>query len=208
MNFTSMKAARTRSLMLATASVAAIGLAAPAHAQDSSLETVVVTGSHITTPGFQAPTPITSISSDYLQQTGTINGTQLIYELPQLIPNIAAQNAGVNAGQSTFNLRGLGSTRTLLLIDGKRLAPTSYDGTTDVNILPLSLVKRVDTVTAGASAAYGSDAIAVFSTSSSTPISKASRPTPWPANPSITTRRNWTRRPPTAPRLPAAKAIS
>ncbi len=163
-NIASIHAIRTknsaRALMLATASVAAIGLAAPAHAQDSSLETVVVTGSHITTPGFQAPTPITSISADYLQQTGTLTGTQLLYELPQLIPNVAAQNANANAGASTFNLRNLGATRTLLLIDGHRVQPTSFDGTTDANILPLSLVKRVDTVTAGASAAYGSDAIA------------------------------------------------
>ena len=61
-------------------------------------------------------------------------------------------------GQSFLNLRGLGGVRTLMLMDGRRVAPTSYDGTTDANVIPTSLIKSVDVVTGGASAAYGSDA--------------------------------------------------
>lgn len=146
--------------MLATASAAALCAAiVPAMAQGTDVESVVVTGSHIATPGFEAPTPVTSLSADYLQARGTLQGTQLTYEVPQLIPNVNTQYNGAQAGATYFNLRNLGATRTLLLMDGHRVMPTSYDGTTDANILPLSLVKRIDNVTGGASAAYGSDAI-------------------------------------------------
>ncbi|MEJ0042638.1 MAG: TonB-dependent receptor, partial [Rhizomicrobium sp.] len=131
---------------------------APAATED--VETVVVTGSHITTPGFEAPTPVTSLSDATIKQAGALNAQALETQIPQLAPNVFAQQSNGNPGQSTFNLRNLGTTRTLLLLDGQRLMPTSYDGSTDANIIPLSLIKRFDVVTGGASAAYGSDAVA------------------------------------------------
>jgi outer membrane receptor protein involved in Fe transport len=149
--------------MLATASLAVLCLViVPASAQstqDTDVETVVVTGTHIAVPGFRSPTPVTSLSTKDLQATGTLDGTELAYQLPQLIPNVNTQYNGAQAGATYFNLRNLGATRTLILLNGHRVMPTSYDGTTDANIIPLSLVTRIDNVTGGASAAYGSDAI-------------------------------------------------
>jgi len=126
---------------------------------------IIVTGSHIQRPGFESPTPVTSLGAAELKAKGVLNVNQLQYQIPALVPNTSYQSVlgGATAGApgaSTFNLRGLGPTRTLLLVDGRRVMPTSFDGTTDANILPVSLISRVDTVTGGASAAYGSDAVA------------------------------------------------
>ena len=101
-----------------------------------------------------------SVSAAQLQTTAVLDADDLELEIPSLVPNVNYQAVASAPGQSLFNLRGLGGTRTLLLLDGLRVMPTSYDGTTDANILPVSLIKRVDTVTGGASAAYGSDAVA------------------------------------------------
>jgi outer membrane receptor protein involved in Fe transport len=141
----------------ATIETEAAATAAPAEARDS--REIVVTGSRIANAGFVAPTPLTVVTQEQIQLAANLNINNLQYDIPALIPGIFAQQAAGNPGQANFNLRGLGSIRTLFLLNGRRVMPTSYDGTTDGNILPLSLVKRVDVVTGGASAAYGSDAI-------------------------------------------------
>ncbi|WP_148276621.1 TonB-dependent receptor domain-containing protein [Sphingobium sp. SYK-6] len=124
----------------------------------ASNQDLVITGSRIT--GFSSPTPVTAVSSEQLALTGKYSVQQLQEDIPALIPNQATQMVSSPPGGSTFNLRGLGAQRTLLLVDGRRMAPTSPEGTTDVNILPVSLIQRVEIVTGGASAAYGSDAVA------------------------------------------------
>ena len=154
----SRKLIELRTLLLAT-SILTVGATGAVQAQDQSSETVVVTGSHIATPGFTAPTPVTSVSAADLQTTATTQVDQMEYQIPQLVPNNAVQGTSAT-GQSYLNLRGLGGTRTLMLMDGRRVAPTSYDGTTDANVIPTSLIKSVDVVTGGASAVYGSDALA------------------------------------------------
>lgn len=121
---------------------------------------VVVTGSRIATSSFTTPTPVTVISAEDLEMSGKYHAHQIQEDIPALIPNQANQMVSSPPGGSTMNLRGLGSSRTLLLMDGRRLAPTSPEGTVDVNIVPMSLINRIETVTGGASAAYGSDAVA------------------------------------------------
>jgi outer membrane cobalamin receptor len=83
-------------------------------------------------------------------------------QLPQFLQNDTAESVGGwtgSAGQSLLNLRGVGSVRTLVLLDGRRVVPSTRRGTTDVSVLPQALLSRTEVVTGGASAAYGSDAV-------------------------------------------------
>jgi len=138
--------------------------AAAAEAQesaDSSVpETVTVTGSRISTPGFVSPTPVTAISERDLALKGVGTITNLINDIPELAPFNGFTGSAQNIGASNLNLRGIGASRTLLLVDGRRFASTSPTGGVDTNVLPASLIKSVSVVTGGASAAYGSDAVA------------------------------------------------
>jgi outer membrane receptor protein involved in Fe transport len=100
-----------------------------------------------------------------MQQTAPSSADDVLNQLPAFRPssgpNQVQRNSGsISTGQSLANLRGLGAQRTLLLIDGRRPVPTNAQGTTSTAIIPLGLVKRLDVVTGGASAAYGSDAVA------------------------------------------------
>lgn len=135
------------------------------NSQPSALAEVVVTGTHITTSGYQAPTPVTSASVEDLTKAAPTDIADALNKLPQFV---GSSSPGTGSGTfantpnhgNLLNLRGLGPIRTLVLLDGVRLPPTNYQGTVDVDILPQLLVKRVDVVTAGASSAYGSDAVA------------------------------------------------
>ncbi|HTM95799.1 MAG TPA: TonB-dependent receptor [Croceibacterium sp.] len=132
---------------------------ADAQSQSETGGAILVTGSRISNPGFVSPTPITAISSEQLEMTGAQTVQHIQQEIPVLIPNQSTQMVSSPPGGSTMNLRGLGGSRTLLLVDGRRVAPTSPEGTVDVNIIPVSLLERIEVVTGGASAAYGSDAV-------------------------------------------------
>lgn len=163
------------SAMLTGASLAVIATAAQAEvvrtqdAQDApppqsvTVEEVVITGSRIVRNGYTAPTPVTVSTAESLQAVAPTSIPDGINQLPQFTVTSGTQNTGnqatsPNAG-NYLNLRGLGSIRNLVLLDGQRIPPTSFQGTVDTNIIPSSLVERVDVVTGGASAAYGSDAI-------------------------------------------------
>jgi len=128
-------------------------------AEDKNLEEIVVTatGTHIS--GFDAPTPLTMLSQEELKSKAVDRISDLIVDVPQLAANQNFGRTSVAIGASNFDLRGLGPTRTLLLLDGRRVAPTEPTGTIDTNIIPTSLIKGMDIVTGGASAAYGSDAV-------------------------------------------------
>ncbi|WCT73767.1 TonB-dependent receptor [Sphingomonas naphthae] len=125
---------------------------------------IVVTGSRIQQNGFASPTPVTVASSEQLTLGQPASLNDGIVQLPQFNGSFGPGNAGAairptgNTG-TVLNLRGVGSIRTLILLDGIRVPPTSQLGLVNVDIIPQQLVKRVDTVTAGASAAYGSDAV-------------------------------------------------
>lgn len=161
-----------KSLLAASALTSVAILAQPALGQDSdddALQTddvVVVTGSRLRDANIEATSPVSTIGSEAFDIRGTTDTIDLLNTLPQITPGLNSQNNGFANGAngtSTINLRGLGETRTLVLVDGKRLpfgSPTTGGFASDVNLVPAPLIERVEIVTGGASAVYGSDAIA------------------------------------------------
>lgn len=125
-------------------------------------ETITVTGSRIVNRDFASDSPISTVSGDLIQSTGAIEVTDLLATLPQVVPSIGAGSnnpSGGTAGQQAIDLRGLGSQRSVVLIDGRRAAPSNDDGTVDLQTIPTSLISRVEVISGGASAVYGPDAI-------------------------------------------------
>lgn len=125
-------------------------------------EDIVVTGSRIITNGNNSPTPVTVVATEQLQATTPTNIYDALQKLPSFLPSGGQRVAGTGSTNSSgnyLNLRSLGPQRLLLLLDGHRLPPTSSTGAVDTNILPQMLVKRIEIVTGGASAVYGSDAV-------------------------------------------------
>ena len=123
-------------------------------------QTVYVTGTRIASPNLTTTSPVSSVSANDIKLQGVTRVEDLVTQLPQAF---AAQNSTVANGASgtaTVSLRNLGATRTLVLIDGKRMPYGSpNDPAADLNLIPGQLVERVDVLTGGASAVYGSDAI-------------------------------------------------
>ncbi len=144
--------------------------ATPVHAQTSNdaenvgIEEVVVTGSRIRRNGYSAPTPTTVASTDELLKYDPSTLADGLNQLPQFQNSSRPQNGGVSAngaaGSNLLNLRNMGSQRNLVLLNGRRFVAATDAGSTDINLLPQNLVQRVEVVTGGASAAYGSDAVA------------------------------------------------
>jgi len=139
-------------------------------AQESAIpvEEVVVSGSRISLPGFDAPTPVVALGLDKIERDAKIDIGDLIRELPATGPSPSLNN-GANstnvsqgdAGLDMVNLRNLGISRTLVLFDGQRVVSSNLlGGGVDLSTLPATLIKRVDVVTGGASAAWSSDAVA------------------------------------------------
>ncbi|MFL6604912.1 MAG: TonB-dependent receptor plug domain-containing protein [Steroidobacteraceae bacterium] len=129
-----------------------------------SLEELVVTGSRITSAGFTQPTPTTMLSAPDIEKVAEPNLFNAIAELPALQGStgrttFANSTSSGMQGLSSFSLRNLGTIRTLTLLDGQRVTPANVTGVADVSQFPQLLMKRVDVVTGGASASYGSDAI-------------------------------------------------
>ena len=145
-----------RRLMVSVAAALGVAAAAP-HAMGQSVEEVVVTGSRVITNGFQAPTPVTVVSSEELNLAAPTSLVDSLNQLPQFRGSMQPATTGVgttgNVGQSFMTLRNLGPTRTLILFDGKRVVPSGTDGVFDVSLLPESLVQRVEIVTGGRRAA-------------------------------------------------------
>ncbi len=133
-----------------------------------TVETVTVSASRIALQGYQAPTPVMQISRDKIERDAKIDLGDLIRELPAAGPSPSLNNGGNSlnvsqgdAGLETISLRNLGINRTLILFDGQRVVSSNLlGGGVDLTTLPVTLVKRVDVVTGGASAAWGSDAVA------------------------------------------------
>ncbi|KMS58146.1 TonB-dependent receptor [Sphingobium cupriresistens] len=149
------------------ASTVLLGLSNPALAQSGApegsaapAETIVVTGSRIARPDLQQASPIAVIGSQELKLSGKINVEAIINDLPQLIPSTTAASNNPGGGVSTADLRGLGSTRTLVLVNGRRYVSYDSNQVVDLNTIPAGLIDQVQVVTGGRSAIYGSDAIA------------------------------------------------
>ncbi|TPG40672.1 TonB-dependent receptor [Sphingomonas koreensis] len=121
---------------------------------------MVVTGSRIERPDLTSSSPVASLSAEQLKQNNSVTVEELLNSNPQFVPGESSASNNPANGVSTVDLRGLGSQRTLVLIDGKRAPSYDTQGRVDVNIIPTALIKRIDVLTGGASAVYGSDAVA------------------------------------------------
>ena len=159
--------------LLSSGSHAQTSVAAPDAQRKSSNQTVVaaadvpddivVTGSRIQRLDIDSAVPVTVVSADAIQQTGAANIQDTLAELPSVGQNIsrATSNFSTNGnGVATVNLRNLGNSRTLVLIDGRRSVGIAGTSAVDLNNIPTDFIERIEIVTGGASAVYGSEAIA------------------------------------------------
>ncbi len=123
------------------------------------IEEITVTGSRLRRRDFSAPSPVATIDREAIEFTGQGTLETALNQMPQVIPdfNRTANNPG--NGTARINLRGLGAGRTLVMLNGRRLAPSGIGSAVDVNTLPQALIERVEVITGGAAAVYGSDAV-------------------------------------------------
>ncbi|HEU4617718.1 MAG TPA: TonB-dependent receptor [Gammaproteobacteria bacterium] len=135
----------------------------PAQGPSPQIEEVTVTGTLIRASGMETPTPVTVVQAQELGNMAPGELIDALDKLPQFLnntkPTTAASKAD-SAGASNLNMRAIGSKRTLVLLDGQRIVPSNRLGLVDINLFPEALLQRVETVTGGASAAYGTDAVA------------------------------------------------
>ena len=153
---------------LSLGAVAAVGVAGTAFAQTATtttqsdqqqpqtLQTIVVTGSHIRRVDLETANPVTTVSAAQIQNSGAVTLGDLVQHLPQITgsPQNPQVNNGGGSGAAGANLRGLGSGRTLVLVDGHRMLNQ------DLNIIPAEMVERIEVLNDGGAVTYGSDAIA------------------------------------------------
>ncbi len=147
---------------MTVAAAVAFAIAVPALAQEE-LQEVRVTGSRIVqAPGMFTPTPVTSVGAEEIKTLSPGNLIDSLNTLPVFAGNSTQQVAlgGQNSGGSNLNLHGVGQSRTLVLLDGRRVVASNRFSSVDVNTLPDMLLQNVETVTGGASASYGTDAVA------------------------------------------------
>lgn len=155
-----------RGALLAGAAMAsAIGGAGAVWAQGAEEEddTVTVTGSRIRASGFTTPTPVTAVSSEELELAAPGNIVTALVQLPQFYNSSTTSDPSgffVSPGAGNLNLRGLATDRTLVLLNGRRVVSSTRYGGTDINTFPEGMIRTVEAVTGGASAAYGTDAVA------------------------------------------------
>jgi len=177
---------RTRLFAGASASSLLLALAAPAFAQDAPAQAaqapaqtpaetpdagaqapdIVVTGSLISNPNLERATPVIFVGKDEIQLRQSNVAEEVVRDLPGVVPNIGSAVNNGNNGSSFVDLRGLGSNRNIVLLDGVRITPAGTPGSiaglagrVDLNNIPLALVDRVDALTGAASTTYGADAI-------------------------------------------------
>ncbi len=160
-----MKHISMKSRLLATTLIAGAAFAAPAIAQEAETDeearqtAVVVVGSRIVRQDFTSNSPVATIGSEQFELSNVVNTEGLLNTLPQAVPGLDRTSNNPGNGTATVDLRGLGPQRTMVLVNGKRMVPTSGSGVVDINSIPSSLIERVEVLTGGASAVYGSDAI-------------------------------------------------
>jgi len=158
-----LKIQNTRERLLASSMIcgaAFLGLSATqafaaADAAAGEVSEIVVTGTRIPSPNLTSIAPITTVGSADVKAQGVTRIEDITNSLPQVFAGQGSSITNGSNGTATINLRGLGSSRTLVLIDGRRAQPTPAD----LNFIPAALVERVDVLTGGASATYGADAV-------------------------------------------------
>jgi iron complex outermembrane recepter protein len=154
--------------LLAGTIMAGAVFATPAYAQDAETAEattqdesfIVVTGSRIQQRNVDTAAPVAVVAAEEFKLSGTVNVENVLNSLPQVIPGTTAFSNNPGNGAATLNLRGLGSTRTLVLVNGRRWVSFDTSQVVDLNTIPQFLIESVDVVTGGASAVYGSDALA------------------------------------------------
>ncbi len=160
MNSRSLKSALLRTSVLAGVALGTVsGVAVAQDADTDEREVVVVTGTRIVAPGIESSSPVFTVGSDQIALAQEPEVERLIRDLPIAL---AADGSNVNngtVGAATLNLRGLGAQRNLIMLDGQRLTPYDINGRVDTQVIPTAMLDRIDIVTGGASAVYGSDAM-------------------------------------------------
>jgi outer membrane receptor protein involved in Fe transport len=167
-----------KALLLAGSVMASAVLASPAYAQSDSQpqenpvgtdidadagtggEAIVVTGSRIQRRDLTSTSPLATVQDEEFKLSGAVNVEQVINTLPQVVPGATSFSNNPGGGVATLNLRGIGSARTLVLVNGRRWVSFDTSQVVDLNTIPQFLLDSVDVVTGGASAVYGSDALA------------------------------------------------
>jgi iron complex outermembrane recepter protein len=160
---TAIRPLRACAIALAVASSIASAQEPPADQEGTDVREVTVTGSRLRASGMQTPVPLTVVSSEDLVKMAPRTLAESLAQLPQFSGNTTSTSVGpwtASPGTGNLNLRGLGVNRTLVLLDGRRTVSSGVLGSTDINVLPKNIVKSVEVVTGGASAAYGADAVA------------------------------------------------
>ena len=156
--------ATTSAFALTVSAVIASPAAGQQTAQVTGVEEIVVTGSRVVRDGYEAPTPLTVVGVEQIEAAAPKDIADFVNQLPALAGSVTPQSqAGALSngagGINALNLRGVGTARTLVLLDGQRSVPSTQSNQVDVGAFPQQLISRVDIVTGGASAAYGSDAL-------------------------------------------------
>lgn len=152
-------------LAMAVAAALGTGAVQAQEAQEAAaeplLQEIVVTGSRIVRRDFQANTPITTVREEVLENTGNFALESKLLQLPQFsgAANSQYSTGYFNSGAATLNLRNLGDNRNLVLLDGRRLQPSTSSLAIDVNTIPSAMIESVEVITGGASAVYGADAV-------------------------------------------------
>ena len=148
-------------MLAALTSATAFGAEPSSTPAASEVEEVVVTGSRIARPDYTSSSPIVTFGEEAITQTGTVNIENALNQLPQFVQGQTQSTIGAVAlaGRASLNLRGLGETRNLVLLDGRRLPLSNANAVVDVNLIPQFILDGVETITGGASAVYGSDAM-------------------------------------------------
>ncbi len=160
-----MQLALRRRLLASTVLIGASAFGTAAYAQDTAAaapisdDTIIVTGSLITNPNLERSTPVNVTTSEEVELRQTNVAEQLLREIPGVVPSIGSAVNNGNGGASFVNLRGIGSQRNLVLVDGVRLVPAELNGRFDLNNIPLALIERTEVLTGGASTTYGADAV-------------------------------------------------
>lgn len=159
--------------LLSTSVLVAVAAAGsvPAFAQDQQDQqeaqeapaaegTIVVTGSRIANPNLEQSSPVAVLSAEEFQYQAPTSVEQLLRELPGTAPGINAQVNNGSNGTASFNLRGLGTNRNLVLLNSRRVVPSTLGNVVDLNIIPVAMIERAEVLTGGAVTTYGADAVA------------------------------------------------
>ena len=150
----------SRAVRLVVSGGLLMGASTLAFAQEGEkIQAVQITGTRITSPGATSNNPISSISAEEIKASQPVAVEEFFKDLPASVPAVGPGTNNGTAGAATIDLRGLGTNRTLVLVNGRRVVPFNLNGVVDTNSIPIALLSRVDLVTGGASVVYGADAV-------------------------------------------------